>query len=132
MHATPPQTHLIDVLADQASAEVDAILSDDIRFRSPYADYAGRADVAHLIGLIRTVLVELTPGASLNGPGVTMSLFEARVADEDVQGVLVEQHDDAGAVVDAMLTLRPYAGLRASMRAMQGLMEDSPLPSAAT
>jgi hypothetical protein len=122
---------LVDVLADRSAAQVDAILSDDVRFRSPYADYAGRADVGHLLGLIRTVLVELKPVSSLDGPGVTMTLFEARVADEDVQGVLVEQHD-AGAVVDAMLTIRPYSGLRASMRAMQALMEASPLPSAAT
>jgi hypothetical protein len=95
MHATPSEIHLIDVLADRSSAEVDAILSDDVRFRSPYADYTGRAD-------------------------------------GDVQGVLVEQDDETGALVDAMLTIRPYAGLRASMQAMQALMEDSPLPSAAT
>ncbi len=33
-----------------------------------------------------------------------------------------EEHDDAGRLVDAMLTLRPYAGLRAAMRAMDELM----------
>ena len=49
-------------------------------------------------------------------------MFDARVPGEDVQGVLYEEHDDAGRLVDAMLTLRPYAGLRAAMRAMQELM----------
>jgi hypothetical protein len=58
-----------------------------------------------------------------------MTRFAARVVSgEEVQGVLVEQHDDAGRLVEAMLTLRPYAGLRASMRAMQPLLEASPLP----
>ena len=125
-----PDTRLIDALLDPSYTGVEAALSDDVRFRSPYADYAGRADVAHLVGLIREVLVQVTPVHRLHEDAITMSLFEARVADSEVQGVLVEQHDDTGRLADAMLTIRPYDGLRASMRAMQALMEASPLPSA--
>jgi hypothetical protein len=47
-----------------------------------------------------------------------------------VQGVLCEEHDDQRRVIDAMLVVRPYAGLRVAMRAMGELMEASPLPSA--
>ncbi|HYH89474.1 MAG TPA: hypothetical protein VEX67_09580 [Solirubrobacteraceae bacterium] len=53
-----------------------------------------------------------------------MTMFDARVPGERVQGVLYEEHDDAGRLIDAMLTLRPYAGLRAAMRAMQELMAE--------
>lgn len=118
---------LIDVLADPSAAPADA-LHEGVRFRSPYADYAGRADVAHLVGLIRQALVDLRTVRRLGSGPDTMTQFEARVVTgEEVQGVLVERHED-GELVEAMLTLRPYAGLRASMRAMQPLLEASPLP----
>lgn len=124
------EIRLIDALADPPSAGVETILGEDVRFRSPYADYTGRADVAHLVALIRDVLVEVEPVHRLGERAATTTVFEARVADEDVQGMLFERCDDAGRLVDAMLTIRPYAGLRAAMKAMQSRMEDAPLPSA--
>jgi hypothetical protein len=127
---TRPIPSLIDALADSSSGGAEETFADEIRFRSPYADYSGRADVAHLVGLIRDVLVEVKPVHRLREQTATISLFEARVAEEDVQGMLFEQHDDAGRLVDATLTIRPYAGLRAAMKAMQARMEAAPLPSA--
>ena len=119
---------LIDLLADP-DAPVAASLRDDVRFRSPYADYAGRADVAHLVGLIRRALGELRVVGQLRSDTETMTRFEGRVVTgEDVQGVLAERHDADGRLVEAMLTLRPYSGLRAAMRAMQPLLEAAPLP----
>jgi hypothetical protein len=114
----------------EGTAEVDEVLGEQVRFRSPYADYAGRADVSHLVGLIREVLVDVEPVRALHGPGAAMTQFEARVAGEAIQGVVVEQHDEAGRVVDVMLTLRPYSGLRTAMGAMKTLMDESPLPGA--
>ncbi len=122
--------HLIDALADPSSAGVEKTFADEVRFRSPYADYAGRADVAHLVGLIRGVLVDLELVHRLHEQATTISLFEARVAEENVQGLLFEQDDNAGRLVDATLTIRPYAGLRAAMKAMQARMEAAPLPGA--
>jgi hypothetical protein len=120
---------LIDLLADPG-APVAPALRDDVRFRSPYADYTGRADVAHLVDLIRRALGELHVVVRLGSGGDTMTRFEGRVVTgEEVQGVLAERHDADGRLVEAMLTLRPYAGLRAAMRAMQPLLEASPLPS---
>jgi hypothetical protein len=119
---------LIDLLADPG-APVAPALHDDVRFRSPYADYAGRADVAHLVDLIRRVLTEVHVVVRLGSGADTMTRFEGRVVTgEEVQGVLAERHDADGRLVEAMLTLRPYAGLRAAMRAMQPLLEASPLP----
>lgn len=127
---TTSRINLIDVLAGASRAGVQDIFGDEIRFRSPYADYRGRADVAHLVSLIGEVLVEVEPVRRMHEQDATISLFEARVADEEVQGTLFEQHDAAGRLVDVMLTIRPYAGLRAAMKAMQALMEAAPLPSA--
>jgi hypothetical protein len=130
MRSTIGETGLIDAVTDPPSADVEALLGVNVRFRSPYADYTGRPDVAHLVGLIRNVLVDLRPVRRFREPSSAISVFEARVEGIEVQGTLFEQYDGAGAVIDAMLTVRPYAGLRTAMRAMQVLMEDSPLPSA--
>ena len=128
---TPPL--LIDVLADPRVTDVAGLLDEQVRFRSPYADYTGRADVAHLVGLIREVLVSTRITRQLSAGPDTMSQFEGRVGGDgrvdEVQGVLVEHRDDTGLLVEAMLTVRPYAGLRASMRAMEPLMAAAPLPS---
>ena len=114
--------HLVDVLRDPELTGLDELLGDRVRFRSPYADYAGRDEVGHLFGLIRQVLVELQPTLQLADGAHTVTMFDARVPGEQVQGVLYEEHDGSGRLVDATLTLRPYAGLRAAMRAMQELM----------
>ena len=114
--------HLVEVLGDPELAGLDELLTDHVRFRSPYADYAGRDEVGHLFGLIRQVLVELQPTLQLADDAHTVTMFDARVPGEQVQGVLYEEHDGSGRLVDATLTLRPYAGLRAAMRAMQELM----------
>jgi hypothetical protein len=121
--------HLIDHLAGPADIGPGESLGDDVRFRSPFADYTGSDDVAHLMGLIREVLTEVRPARRLSEGATTMTLFEARVSGEEVQGVLCEQRDDADRVIDAMLTVRPYTGLRAAMQAMGALLEASPLPS---
>jgi hypothetical protein len=123
---------LIDLLAGPATGTSD-LFHDQVRFRSPYADYAGRDDVGHLVGLIRQALADLRITRRLGSAADTMTQFEARVVTgEEVQGVLVEQRDGDGRLVEAMLTLRPYAGLRAAMRAMQPLLEASPLPGQRT
>ena len=127
---TAPKIRLIDALADPTSAAVEETFGDDVRFRSPYADYQGRADVAHLVSLIRDVLIDIEPMHRLHDQATTISLFVARVAEDSVQGLLFEQHDDAGQLVDATLTIRPYAGLRAAMKAMQVRLAAAPLPSA--
>ena len=76
------------------------------------------------------MLIDIEPMHRLHDQATTISLFEARVAAHSVQGLLFEQHDDAGQLVDATLTIRPYAGLRAAMNAMQVRLAAAPLPSA--
>ena len=120
---------LIDLLTGGSIDDADALFAEQTRFRSPYADYRGRADVVHLVGHIRRVLTDARTVRQFGDADTTVSVFEARVRDQEVQGVLVEERDGAGRLADAMLTVRPYAGLRAAMGAMQALLDESPLPS---
>ena len=120
---------LIDLLTDRSIDDADALFAEDARFRSPFADYRGREDVVHLVGHIRRVLADARAVRRFGDAATTVSVFEARVGEHEVQGVLVEERDAAGRLVDTMLTVRPYAGLRAAMRAMQALLDESPLPS---
>lgn len=120
---------LIDVLVTPAIDDAESVFAPQTRFRSPFTDYTQREDIVHLLGQIRQVLTDVRVTREFDNAEATMSAFEARVGDEHVQGILVESRGGDGRVDDAMLTLRPYAGLRASMRAMQALMEESPLPS---
>ena len=120
---------LIDLLTDSSIDGGDALFAEQTRFRSPFADYSGRGDVVHLVGHIRRVLADARIVRRFGDEDTTVSVFEARVGEHEVQGVLVEERDDAGRLADAMLTVRPYAGLRAAMGAMQALLDESPLPS---
>jgi hypothetical protein len=107
---------------------LDAALRPDVRFRSPFTDYHGAADVAHLLGLIGRVLTGVEVERRVVDGSAALTVFRARVADAAVDGVLVEQRDDDGLLADAMLLLRPYAGLRAAMDAMRALLDAEPLP----
>ena len=120
---------LIDLLTDNSIADADGLFAEQTRFRSPFADYRGREDVVHLVGHIRRVLADARTVRQFGDADTTVSVFEARVGEHEVQGVLVEERDDAGRLADAMLTVRPYAGLRAAMSAMQALLDESPLPN---
>ena len=120
---------LIDLLTDSSIDGPDALFAEQTRFRSPFADYRGREDVVHLVGHIRRVLTDARTVRQFGDADTTVSVFEARVGEHEVQGVLVEERDDVGRLADVMLTVRPYAGLRAAMGAMQALLDESPLPS---
>lgn len=124
-------TPLIDLLTMSDTAAIAAHLSDGVRFRSPYADYHGRATVAHLLALIGQVLSDVAPTRRVLDGNHTLTVLEAGVGKDRVQGVLYEEHDNAGRLLDAMLLLRPYRGLRAAMNAMAELLKASPLPAAA-
>lgn len=120
---------LIDALASSAPVDAEPLLAERTRFRSPFADYTERDDVVHLLGQVGQVVGDVRVATALEDGDTTVSVFDAEVGEGTVQGVLVERRDDDGRLADAMLTLRPYAGLRAAMGAMQALMEQSPLPS---
>lgn len=101
-----------------------------MNFHSPAADYSGREDVAHLLGLITSVLGELSVSCELHDGGQRVTFFSAAVEGHALDGVLDERAGADGSVTEATLFLRPYAGLRAAMKLMAERLFAEPLPSA--
>ena len=122
-----PHPTLLRAAAHGAPGE---LLAQDVTFASPFAEYHGRADVAHLFGLIGRVLCEPTiTGAASDGTFVYTSL-RGSAAGQPIEGVVRERHDGDGRLVHGTLFLRPYRSLRAAMDAMGRLLAESPLPGA--
>jgi hypothetical protein len=124
---------LVDVLRDPQLVGLDQLLREDVRFRSPYADYSGREDVDHLLRLIAGVLADVRVAgpepAPRPLPATRTTRFEATVNATPLQGVLAEDLDAEGRLTEAMLLLRPYHGLREAMGVMSAELTASPLPS---
>jgi hypothetical protein len=121
-----PPTLLIDILTDRQRTPASDLCAEGARFRSPFTDYVGRDTIIGLVELIRQVLEELRIERQLSDSAATISTFSARVGSEPVQGVLVEERNETAQLVDAMLTVRPYSGLRLAMAAMNELMSRTP------
>jgi hypothetical protein len=120
---------LLEALARRDTGALHALLAEDVRFRSPAADYAGRSDVVHLLATIGGVVSDVRTTRTLVDGRSTTTFLTAAVGEHALQGVLDEQCDEAGRVTDAMLLLRPYPALRAAMGAMQARLAGDPLPS---
>jgi hypothetical protein len=104
------------------------LLSEDVTFSSPVADYHGRENAAHMLGLIATVLDDIAPVRRWGDERESLSAFTARVDDAELQGILREEGDPAGKLVQVTLFLRPYRVLRAAIAKMQQRLADSPMP----
>jgi hypothetical protein len=121
---------LLEALAGQDARALGELVTEDVRFRSPAADYAGRDDVVHLLATIGGVVSDVRSTRTLVDGRSTTTFLTAHLGDRALQGVLDEHHDETGRVTEAMLLLRPYPVLRAAMGAMQARLADDPLPSA--
>lgn len=120
---------LVTLLQQPDPAALDALLAADVNFHSPFADYAGRPDVAHLISLIATVVANVTPTRVLEDVGGRTTFIDGVVEDHELQGVLDERHGESGQVIDATLFIRPYSSLRVAMARMGTALAADPLPS---
>ena len=110
--------------------EPTTLLADDVSFSSPFAEYHGRADVAHLFSLIGRVLTEPAIIVSATDGGWTYTSLTARADGHELEAVVRERHDADGRLVHATLFLRPYRALRAAIDAMGRLLAETPLQSA--
>ena len=121
---------LVTLLQAPDRDALGALLADEARFHSPVADYEGRADVAHLLALIASVVGDIRPTRALADGAATTTFFDAAVDGRALQGVLDEHYDERGRLVEATLMLRPFATLRIAIAAMAAALEKEPLPSA--
>jgi hypothetical protein len=109
--------HLAEPLPD-GGAE---LFTEDVRFSSPFADYAGRETVAHLFALIPGVFDALELRRELHGERERATVLHARIADQPADGILDERYAADGRIEQVTIMLRPYGAVRAAM----GLMRDA-------
>ena len=120
------------VLRIWRSGDVDSLpdaLAQRATFSSPVADYHGRANAVHMLGLIARVLDDVEQSAEWDAERDTVCAFTARVRDDHLQGMLHERRDETGRLVHVTLFLRPYAALGTAIKRMRDLLAESPLPA---
>jgi hypothetical protein len=122
------ESAVLRVWQSGATGALAGMLADDAAFSSPAADYAGRRDVSHMLGLIARILQDVRAGPQWGDENETVSAFTARFQGEEMQGMLREQRDSSGTLAHVTLYLRPYPVLRAAMARTGELLARSPLP----
>lgn len=113
---------LVSHLLSPTPAGVDAALHDDVTFRSPYAEYAGRERIAHLFAVMPGVFDELAAVRELDGAETHATVLRGRIGDLAADAVLEERRDPDGRVREAMLLVRPHAAATAAIRRMGTLL----------
>ncbi len=112
--------------------QLDEVLSEDVIFHSPVTDYRGRADVAHILMTIGSVLDEIAPRRELVAERQVVTIITAAHDDRRMTGVLDENYDVLGRVERATLLLRPLSALLDAIAGMRAALERAPLPSTLT
>jgi len=97
---------------------LDALVADDVVFNGPATAYAGREQVVEVLVIGGSVLQGLTAAreAANVGPGETLTLIEASVEGEQLNGVLLERTDQAGLIAEVTILLRPLGPLQTAIR----------------
>lgn len=114
--------------AEPTASALEEVLAEDVHFHSPAADYVGSVDVGHILAAIATVLQGLRVTHAVADHPRAISFVSARVAGEEIDGVIVECVDAGGRVVEVTLLLRPFAVLRTAMARTAEHLEQHPLP----
>ena len=115
---------LVAHLMNAAPADVPSLLADDVRFRSPFAEYEGRDTIARLFAVMPAVFDELALVRELHGDDREVAtVLGGRIGDETVDVIVDERYAIDGRVSEAMLVTRPIAGTKAAIRRMGALLE---------
>ncbi|WP_227981248.1 hypothetical protein [Nocardia spumae] len=109
-------------------SQLATVLTENATFSSPVADYRGRANAAHVLGLIATVLDSVEESARWRDERDAVFAFTARAAGSELHGMIREEHEAGGGLGHVTLYLRPYRALREAMAMMAERLRDSPLP----
>jgi len=110
------------ILERNAMEELDAILSDNIVFRSPVAHspYPGRTPIKLLLKAVNTVFKEFEYHRTLfteDGTSVILE-FSALVDDKRVKGIDFLRFDADGKIKEFEVMMRPLSGLHALAKNM--------------
>lgn len=123
------QSKLLALLQPDHQSRPQQALSEEVIFHSPVRDYHGRADVAHILSTISTVLDQVNARRELATDREIVTIITASHRGQQMTGVLYETHDAAGHIDRAMLLLRPLSTLRETISHMVAALDRSPLPS---
>lgn len=109
---------VLEAMADGDRPALDAMVADDVVFNGPASAYVGREQVVEVLAIGGAVLQGLTAARepATVGPGETLTLIEASVEGEQLNGVLLERTDEAGRVVEVTVLLRPLGPLQTAIR----------------
>jgi hypothetical protein len=115
---TPLAAHL----AGAPDTDVAALLAVDARFASPFADYTGREQIAHLFGLMPRVIKDVTVVRELRGSDEILTVLRGRIGEHPTDAFLDERYAPDGSVAEVMLMLRPLAAIKEAVTRMGGLL----------
>ncbi|MGN6131091.1 MAG: nuclear transport factor 2 family protein [Nocardioidaceae bacterium] len=101
-------------------ARVEALLADDVVFRSPavHKPYEGKQTTAVILRAVTRVFEDFRYTRVVEGERDQVLVFEARVGDRQVEGADFLHLDEAGLVDDFRVMVRPLSGLQAVVDAM--------------
>ncbi|AMR80468.1 nuclear transport factor 2 family protein [Cupriavidus nantongensis] len=110
------------MIATHSMAGLDAIVADDVVFRSPVAHtpYPGRAAIALVLTTVNQVFQDFRYHRSfVSGDGHSVVLeFSASVDGKALKGIDMIRFDDAGRIAEFEVMVRPRSGLEALAAAM--------------
>ena len=122
------QSKILPLTQPDADNQLADTLSEQVVFHSPVRDYRGRADVAHILMTIGSVLSEIEAQRELVAERRIVTLITATHRDHRMTGVLDETFDAHGRIERATLLLRPLSALLDAITTMRTALERSPLP----
>lgn len=122
-------SRLIPLLGRGDRAALERELAASVRFHSPVADYDGRADVAHLLSIIASILDDVKATRQLSDGHAVTTFITCCVEGQALDGILDERLDEREQVEEATLLLRPLGALRVAVSAMRDRLLAEPLPS---
>jgi hypothetical protein len=109
---------VLKAMAERDRDALDAVVTDDVVFNGPATAYEGREQVVEVLAIGAGVLQGLTAARepATIGPGETLTLIEASVEGEQLNGVLLERTDEGGRVAEVTILLRPLGPLQTVIR----------------
>jgi hypothetical protein len=117
-------SRLVAHLMNATPADVPSLLADDVRFRSPFAEYEGRDTIARLFTVMPAVFDDLALVRELRGDDREVAaVLRGRIGDEPVDVIVDERYAVDGRVAEAMLVTRPLAATKAAITRMGALLE---------
>ncbi len=110
---------------------IEAILSEDVVFRSPvvFKPYEGRDAVGALLGAVVQVFEDFRYTDQVETGDAAALAFSARVGDRELDGIDFLGFGDDGRVTELTVFVRPLSGVNALAEAMQRKLEELGAPT---